>query len=1003
MQNVSKAYKKSMSEYIRNRGYIKVYIGIINSVAQENVNADDSRNLFSHLSEKSNAFNGETVSQVYATGEEDFSKVDNTMYFAPLAETEDMYNQGIITEELLGSVYIGFRGITGLDIKGLTIDFGEYYPTEFEVATDNGTVTYTNDSAKFVTEDVFEGISYFIITPTTMVNGQGRLRIEQFSCGIINVFTNKETVKFTSKEHISPISDSVPSMDMTLTVDNYKLYYNPDNPNSAIAFMEQGQEVKTIFGYELPDNSVEWLPPIRTYLKSWSANDSQAKFTSTDLFDYYKSKYYRGVLGKTNLYDLAIDVLTDMGIEDYFVDPYLRNVPIVNPMPAVKHTEALQIIANAGRCVLSEDREGHVKIKSSFVPDSWASTNDETEFSRIANVLDREDKLEYAITSNDFSVVDSTLFFMPKNGDYLPTGYISNAVYNGEEWNGYGKNLIPFPYEESSKTVYGITFTVNSDGSVMANGTASNVSNNSFALVHLKANTRYALMGGYSADLRIDLRNATDRVIYTANVEGKEVISAPKISTFTNINDIDVYVNARVAQGKTINNITLYPMLVEVNPVPQITIDLETAYDTYGLGISFRSTYPALFEVITYNNDVLVDDVFFEPDSVEFVTQEHFKTWDKMEIIFTEGYENARIVIDNIRLGDVTDYLLTDAVDLYESPTSERQNKVKDINVVKTTYTDSIEEEAKDIKSETIDISSKNLMQFNNPSSRVFPYTSKGVTWVRNEDDTFTANGTREENAGGIEFATLTLPSGSYILNGCPKGGGEYTYEIRAIIGDDTYRDYGYGIQFELEEESTVNVSLIIRPNYECEDLTFLPMIRDASTNEDDYVQYGYYIKSIQLSKASYDFNAEIVLGEEETSDITVSVIDYSAFQVTLKFGNVSTTTETVKYKVTGFEYQVSESNYSVHHNEFGDVIDWKNPLISSDTLANDVAEWLASYYMGDVDYKIKWRGDPRTDANDLFYLKLKDRDKVTIRTYQNELSFDGSWKGNMKSRKVVL
>lgn len=875
MQNVSKAYKKSMSEYIRNRGYIKVYIGIINSVAQANVNADDSRNVFSHLSEKSNAFNGEIVSQVYATGEEDFSKVNNTMYFAPLEETDDMYNQGIITEDLLGSVYIGFRGITGLDIKGLTIDFGEYYPTEFDVTTDNGTVTYTNDSVKFVTEDVFEGISYFVITPTNMVNGQGRLRIEQFSCGIINVFTNKETVKFTSKEHISPISDSVPSMDMTLTVDNYKLYYNPDNPNSAIAFMEQGQEVKTIFGYELPDKSVEWLPPVRTYLKSWSANDSQAKFTSTDLFDYYKSKYYRGVLGETNLYDLAIDVLTDMGIEDYFVDPYLRNVPIVNPMPAVKHTEALQIIANAGRCVLSEDREGHVKIKSSFVPDSWASTNDETEFSRIANVVDREDKLEYAITSNDFSVVDSTLFFMPKNGDYLPTGYISNAVYDGEAWS---------------------------------------------------------------------------------------------------------------------DDVT-----------PTITIDLETAYDTYGLGISFRSTYPALFEVITYNNGALVDDVFFEPDSVEFVTQEHFKTWDKMEIIFTEGYENARIVIDNIRLGDVTDYLLTDAVDLYESPTSERQNKVKDINVVKTTYTDSIEEEAKDLKSETIDISSKNLMQFNNPLSRVFPYTNKGVTWVHNSDDSLTANGTRQDTAGGVEFATLTLPSGSYILNGCPKGGGEYTYEIRAIIGDNTYRDYGYGIQFDLEEESTVNVSLIIRPNYECEDLTFFPMIRDALNNEDNYVQYGYYTKNIQLSKASYDYNAEIVLDEEETSDITVSIIDSSAFQVTLMFGNVSTSIESVKYKVTGFEYQVSESNYSVHHNEFGDVIDWKNPLISSDTLANDVAEWLASYYMGDVDYKIKWRGDPRTDANDLFYLKLKDRDKVTIRTYQNELSFDGSWKGNMKSRKVVL
>lgn len=80
-----------------------------------------------------------------------------------------------------------------------------------------------------------------------------------------------------------------------------------------------------------------------------------------------------------------------------------------------------------------------------------------------------------------------------------------------------------------------------------------------------------------------------------------------------------------------------------------------------------------------------------------------------------------------------------------------------------------------------------------------------------------------------------------------------------------------------------------------------------------------------------------------------------------------------------------------------------ENPLISTTELAKDLEEWLASYYLGDVDYQIKWRGDPRTDANDLYYMELKDRGETMIRTYQNEITFNGAWSGTMKARKAVL
>ena len=435
MQNVSKAYKQSMKGIGRNRGYIKATIGVINSQAQKNV-AVDNQTAVTYFADIKKPFNNYTVDNVYATAEQDFSKVDGTMYFLPPKNsTLEIYNNGIVTESLLGAVKIFFSGITGLDIKGLTIDFGEYYPVDFTIQNDSVTRTYTcNDKSYWVTEDVFNGTSYIIITPTKMINGQGRLRIYQFYCGIVNAFSNKEVKKYSGKQYVSSITDTIPSNDISLTIDNQNQYYSPDNPDSALAYMEVGQEVKIQFGYDvLGNNEIEWLPEETTYLKTWSATDTEAKFTATDRFDYLTGKYYRGLYRENgiSLYDLAIDVLNDAGITDereYSIDPYLKNIKVQNPMPTVKHSEALQIIANAGRCVLFEDRNSKIHMQASFIPDMTAESNGETSYSHVSDVLNREDKDAYAICSSDFSKVDGTVFFMSSDSNYLKTGYISSQI-----------------------------------------------------------------------------------------------------------------------------------------------------------------------------------------------------------------------------------------------------------------------------------------------------------------------------------------------------------------------------------------------------------------------------------------------------------------------------------------------------------------------------------------------------------------------------------------------
>lgn len=745
MQQVSKAYKEAMKSPIRNRGYIRVRIGVINSQAQENVRADEQQNQFAYFSMTDKAFRGYAVDKVYAAAEQDFTRVDGSMYFLPAAREDVLYNNGIVTNAILGNIYIDFNGVKGLDIKGLTIDFGEYYPTSFTVEYDAGVQNYENNNQIFVTEDVFNGTSYFKITPREMINGQGRLRIYQFTCGITNMFSNMDVMNYSMKDFVSPISETIPSQDMTLTVDNQNLYYSVDNPESALAYMEVGQEVKTAFGYDLTgDGEIEWVKENTTYLKSWSANDTQAKFTATDRFDNMSGTYYRGLYREhgISLYDLASDVLNDAGITDereYFIDPYLKNVMVYNPMPAVKHTEALQIIANAGRCVLYEDRESRIHLKASFVPNMTVSANDQTEYSNIENLLKDDLKEAYAICSNDFTTVDGSVLFLPGNPEEYKknTGYVSNSIADAEGM--FGQN-------------------------------------------------------------------------------------------------------------------------------PKIEIILEAAFVAFGLIVRFRNVAPQEFHIITYLQDVLVEDFIVTQPDLEYVSYDEFHQFDRMELVFTKGYPNARLTIDNILIGDITDYKISRWNDIKTAPVGTRQCKTKSISVQKSLYRESVEE-------------------------------------------------IKELQQGG-----LVLSSGA--------------------------------------------------------------------------TEYSVY-----FTNPSYGLTVSVV----DNPEIDCSIAESSNYYAKLLFTGISADDTVIKYSISGYEYVVDESYLTVRHNENGEERQWKNPLISTTEQARDLEEWLASYYLGDVEYQVSWRGDPRVDANDLFYLELKNRDRALIRGYESTLKFGGAWEGTIKARKAVL
>lgn len=433
MQACSQAYKAEMKKEYRNHSYMRVTIGLINQEAQASAFIPEPTN-YTYYSNLKWPLDNYSVSELYATCDEDYSTVNGSMYFLPRHRQDVVLNAGIVTEELTGSILIRFP--IQYDIKGLTIDFGKAYPVDFTIESDNNTVEIIgNADGHFVTEEIFNAATFLRFTPSVMVNGRSRFRIHQLTMGIGIYFDNKKIRSASKKEHISPISEELPTIDFNLTVENKDRAYDVENSESTVNFLEPGQEISVLYGQELDDGTVEWLPGATVSLKEWSADDEEMSFSASDRFDGMNATYHKGLYRESgiSLYDLATDVFDDAGVDHrtYWLDPYLKDVLVKNPMPVVTHKEALQIIANAGRCILYQDRNGDIFLKSSFIPDMVANSDNETYFSHAGAVLNGADKADYAMPVRNYSDARPTQYFLPRQAEetaYLDTGYISEET-----------------------------------------------------------------------------------------------------------------------------------------------------------------------------------------------------------------------------------------------------------------------------------------------------------------------------------------------------------------------------------------------------------------------------------------------------------------------------------------------------------------------------------------------------------------------------------------------
>ena len=119
-----------------------------------------------------------------------------------------------------------------------------------------------------------------------------------------------------------------------------------------------------------------------------------------------------------------------------------------------------------------------------------------------------------------------------------------------------GKNLLPYPYTDTTKTVNGITFTDLGDGTIKVNGTAS--ANTSFRLLG-SSSQQYTINGNYiygglTANIRVQIVHYNPGYTVLGNSTG----SSAQINKNTYTTG---YIEIVVQSGQVVNNQIIKPML----------------------------------------------------------------------------------------------------------------------------------------------------------------------------------------------------------------------------------------------------------------------------------------------------------------------------------------------------------------------------------------------------------------------------------------------------------
>ncbi len=377
MKVVSKEYKEVMNQTIRPTSQFQASLEMIDRSVES-----DATVITSGQTPFSSGVFDKVHECDYITFEKDFFRVGSNLRILP---DSTYLKNGYVSEEISDANGV-FQEIPIIEFKfsgvrtfiAMTYQFSQAYPTEIRVTyyldgVEQGQFISAPNGLDFIDEEnhIYEcdRITFEFLG---MSEPNRRLRIARMIFGYEKKFTMRDILSVNHTLSVDPISTSLPYEKLSLKVSNLDKDYNPDNPQGTWVYFSNGQPLSIRYGVKIGDRT-EWVEAGSLLLSDAPVVDGNAaNFEAVDLLSTLTNTYYKGVWHGEgiSLYDLAVDVFEDAGVTSYVLPESLKSILTTAPLPMVPHRECLQLIANAGRCILYTSNKGTITFEEQTYTDS---------------------------------------------------------------------------------------------------------------------------------------------------------------------------------------------------------------------------------------------------------------------------------------------------------------------------------------------------------------------------------------------------------------------------------------------------------------------------------------------------------------------------------------------------------------------------------------------------------------------------------------------------------
>ena len=430
MQTVSQSWKDAHKQTILNESFVEISLDVADPDSIADASATDNGAAF--ISDTSRVTKEEIDSIPYGTLEPNLWVLDGSRKHIPMSDYKDgSYIGNVLSGEDGGftkipTVTINFTKLHTNIIPGVTIIWGKAYgeyATHFLVTAYNGNTVVARKEVsdnKSVVSIVSLDIPRYNRITVQIVKWclpNRRVRIDEIFLGWHKVYSKGDLMSYSHTQSVDPITTSLPKMEIKFSIDNSDNSYNPLNINGLAKYLIERQEVDVRYGLKVNRNDVEWITGGKFYLSEWYAkqNGIKADFVARDILEFMSDKYKDTITTKTErtLYDLAILLLeaanlplNNDGTPKWVVDESLKSITTTAPLPEDTIANCLQLVANAGKCVIYPDRNGMLHI----APIDDASTdyvvNSFNSYSRPEITLSKPIK-KVACNQYSYSVINS--------------------------------------------------------------------------------------------------------------------------------------------------------------------------------------------------------------------------------------------------------------------------------------------------------------------------------------------------------------------------------------------------------------------------------------------------------------------------------------------------------------------------------------------------------------------------------------------------------------------